>query len=131
MALTFGGSLVAAIGSVILFIVLAMHAADHDWPRPAFYATFAIPLCGLLLPTQVMRFLPCICPRCGGKAQLGVAATTSILPIPRYAWSCTVCDWSTYYWSKYQQAQRDAQRRKSRRFFKRLFSFEWLRRRGG
>src|SRR5438874_465385 len=104
MALTFAAAVVGAIGSLILFVGVALHAAEHDWPRLASTATLAIPLCGLLLPTWLMRFVPCRCPRCGGKARLGVAATElSILPLPRYAWSCTACDWSTYYWSSYQQ----------------------------
>ena len=126
MALTAGWSVVSAIGSGVLLVLIAIYATNYDWPNWALGALFAIPLCGLLLPTLVMQFVPCICPKCGGKAQLGIAAYD--IPFPKYAWSCTACDWSTYYWSKYQQACRDAQRRKSRRFFKRVFLFEWLRR---
>lgn len=129
MALTFGGSVISAIGSVIICIVVFLHWPDA-WPDWTFYLPFLIPLCGLFLPTWVMTFVPCICPKCGGKAQLGVVATTaSLIPMPRYAWSCTACDWSTYYLSSYQQRSRDAQRRKSCAFFKHVFSFEWLGRR--
>ena len=128
MALTVAWTVVSAIGSLVLFVLLMLYALDHNWPRPAVWSIVLIPLLGLHLPAWVMRFVPCVCPKCGGRARLEVAATTlSIIPSPKYAWSCTACDWSTYYWSKYQQAQRNAQARRSRRFFKRVFSFGWLR----
>ena len=131
MALTVGWTVISTIGSLIVFLVVIMYALNHQWPRPAVWATALIPVLGLQLPAWAMRLVPCVCPKCGGKARLGVAATSlSLIPTPTWAWSCTACDWSTYYWSPYQERWRNAQAQKSRRFYRRVFSFAWLRKRG-
>src|SRR3954454_15773425 len=103
MALTIGLTVVSAVGSLVVYVLVLLYGWNHDWPRPAVWSTLLIPFCGLHLPGWLMRPVPCVCPTCGGKAQLEVAATTlSIIPSPKYAWSCTACNWSSYYWSPYQ-----------------------------
>jgi hypothetical protein len=95
-------SAVMLVGMLILSVVLLISLPITGSGVLRRVVLIVGPLIGLFLPPFMMTRVPCVCPKCGGRAKYAFAAFGNWL-MPIYAYSCRDCDWSTYRWSAYWQ----------------------------
>ena len=86
-----------AVGAVVL--ILALMDRNVLWPVPVLFPVAV--LAGFYLPVLVMCRVPARCPKCGGRADLGLREwrfRNSFIPTPVFNWRCATCPWCTVSW---------------------------------
>src|SRR5437763_439411 len=114
VALTLVLTVVSTLVAIFFTLVVCFHwdrfAAMHAWPRWWAVAVWVLPFVGLEISGLLMSWIPCVCPRCGGKAHLETNGIfMNFTPVRgiggHWAWSCEDCHWSTRRWSTLYKRQ--------------------------
>jgi hypothetical protein len=110
ISLTLFLTVVSTVAAIFVAIVAGFNFDEflrmHDLPRWFVYSVWLLPFLALQVSGLVMRWIPCACPQCGGKARLGLGTGSLMRPAPlrtggNWAWSCKTCRWSTRRWSAF------------------------------